>query len=246
MSLDEQLQFLGLNEKEAKIYLASLELGLTTIQNIAKKAGVKRSTVYEIMEDLIEQNLITVVPKGKKRYFLAAEPGKLAELIAKKQEALEQMMPELEALSKVSPIKPKIRFYEGIEGLKSVYADTIKENKEILAFVSVAEAQKNKAIGQYLEERYVKQRTENKIFAKVIAPDSALSKEYKKKDDKFYRQTKLISQKDYPFTVEINIYGNKIALMAFKANELMGVIIESREIAKTMNLIHKFFWKKLK
>jgi len=245
MSLNEQLQTLGLNEKEAKVYLASLELGLTTIQNIAKKAHVKRSTVYEIIEDLITQNLITVIPKGKKRFFLAAEPAKLAELIAKKQEVLNKMMPELEALSKVSPIKPKIRFYEGEEGIKTVYADTIKEAQDILAFVSVSTAYKSPMIN-YLTKQYVTQRSEKKIMAKVIAPDSTLAKAYKKRDTKEYRQTKLIPEKDYPFSIEINVYGNKVAFISYKPEELMAVIIESKEIAKTMALIHKFFWKNAK
>jgi HTH-type transcriptional regulator, sugar sensing transcriptional regulator len=245
MELNEQLQTLGLNEKEAKIYLASLELGLTSIQDIAKKAKVKRSTVYEIMENLIKQNLITIIPKGKKRYFLAAEPAKLAELINQKQKVLTKMMPELEALSKVSPIKPKIRFYEGEEGIKAVYADTIKDAKEILAFVSVASAYKSKVI-DYLTKQYVLQRSEKKIMAKVIAPDSPLSQKYKKRDKQEYRQTKLISEKDYPFSIEINIYGNKIAFMSYNENELMGVIIESKEIAKTMRSIHRFFWDRLK
>jgi len=245
MSLNEQLQALGLNQKEAKIYLASLELGLTTIQNIAKKAQIKRSTVYEIMEDLIRQNLITVIPKGKKRFFLAAEPAKLAELISQKQKILNKMMPELEALSKVSPIKPKIRFYEGEEGIKTVYADTIKENKEILAFTAVGVGYKSPLI-DFLTKQYVQQRTAKKIMAKVIAPDSSLAKEYKKRDAKEYRQTKLVPEKDYPFSIEINIYGNKVAFISYKSEELMAVIIESKEIAKTMGLIHKFFWKNTK
>lgn len=245
MTLQEQLQTLGLNQKEASIYLASLELGLTSVQNIAKKAQIKRSTVYELLESLIKQNLITVIPKGKKRYFLAAEPAHLSQVIAQKQKTLNQILPELEALSKVSPIKPKIRFYEGEEGIKNVYADTIKEGKEILAFVSVATAYKSPLI-DFLTQQYVQQRTEKKIMAKVIAPDAPLAKEYQKRDAKEFRQTKLIPEKDYPFSIEINIYGNKVAFMSFKANELMGVIIESKEIAKTMAMIHKFFWEKLK
>ena len=245
MTLQDQLQTLGLNQKEASIYLASLELGLTSVQNIAKKAQIKRSTVYELLESLIKQNLITVIPKGKKRYFLAAEPAHLAQVIAQKQKTLNQILPELEALSKVSPIKPKIRFYEGEEGIKNVYADTIKEGKDILAFVSVATAFKS-PLNDYLNQQYVQQRAEKKIMAKVIAPDAPLAKEYKNRDAKEYRETKLIPEKDYPFSIEINIYGNKVAFMSFKANELMGVIIESKEIAKTMGLIHKFFWEKLK
>jgi len=246
MTLEEQLQFLGLNEKEAKIYLASLELGLTSVQNIAKKAQIKRSTVYEILENLIKQNLITTIPKGKKRYFLAAEPTKLTELISQKQTTLKQILPELEALSKVSPVKPKIRFYEGMEGIKTVYEDTLKEGQEIKAFASITPVYKSPALSDYLTNHYVVQRAAKKIMAKVIAPDSQSAKDYQKRDKAEARQTKLISEKDYPFSVEINIYGNKLAIMSFKPNELIGVIIESKEISHTMNLIFKFMWGKIK
>ncbi|MCX6744848.1 MAG: hypothetical protein NTX82_04965 [Candidatus Parcubacteria bacterium] len=243
MELQEQLQTLGLNEKEAKVYLASLELGQSSVQDIARKSHIKRSTVYEIINNLIEQNLITIIPKGKKRYFLAAEPIKLTELIDQKQKVLAKMMPELEALSKISPTKPKIRFYEGKEGIKSIYADTIKEGKEIFGFVAVTEGLQSK-IGNYLTN-YVKQRSEKKIMAKAIASDSPMAREFQKRDQQEYRQTKLISEDDYPFSIEINIYGNKVAFISYKENELMGVIIESMEIAKTMKSIHKFFWDKL-
>lgn len=243
MELQEQLQTLGLNEKEAKVYLASLELGQSSVQDIARKSHIKRSTVYEIMNSLIEQNLISIIPKGKKRYFLAAEPAKLTELIDQKQKVLTKIMPELEALSKISPTKPRIRFYERTEGIKSIYADTIKEGKEILAFTSVIEGLQSK-LGNFLLN-YVKLRTEKKIMAKAIVPDSPVAREFQKRDQQECRKVKLISEKDYPFSIEINIYGNKVAFISYKENELMGVIIESMEIAKTMKSIHKFFWDKL-
>ena len=40
MDIQKALQQFGLNEKQAKVYLASLELGSTTIRRIADKAGV--------------------------------------------------------------------------------------------------------------------------------------------------------------------------------------------------------------
>ena len=54
MELYQQLKQLGLEEKQAKIYLASLELGPDTAQNIAYKASLKRPTTYVILEELIK------------------------------------------------------------------------------------------------------------------------------------------------------------------------------------------------
>ena len=44
--LIEKLEEFGLSEKEAKVYMASLEIGEATADQIAKHSGVNRSTTY--------------------------------------------------------------------------------------------------------------------------------------------------------------------------------------------------------
>lgn len=43
MDIIASLRQFGLNEKQAKVYLACLELGSASVQKIAKKAGVERT-----------------------------------------------------------------------------------------------------------------------------------------------------------------------------------------------------------
>ena len=69
-----ELRKLGLKEKEVRIYLAGLELGPNTVQNIAQKAGVTRPTCYEIIQSLEERGLFSQEQRGKKRYFAAQSP----------------------------------------------------------------------------------------------------------------------------------------------------------------------------
>ena len=52
-----QLQDAGLSETEAKIYLAALELGQTSVSRIARKSGIKRTTIYLSLENLMEKGL---------------------------------------------------------------------------------------------------------------------------------------------------------------------------------------------
>ena len=56
--LEQSLRNIGLSEKEAIIYLASLELGPSTIQEISKKAQLKRSSVYDLISSLVERGLM--------------------------------------------------------------------------------------------------------------------------------------------------------------------------------------------
>ena len=61
--LEQDLKNLGLSEKEAIIYLASLELGPSTIQEISKKAQIKRSSTYDMIRFLMERGLMSEFTK---------------------------------------------------------------------------------------------------------------------------------------------------------------------------------------
>ena len=103
--LDKELQKLGLSDKEAKVYLSSLELGPSPVQVIAQKAGVNRATTYVMIESLIGRGLMSSFEKGKKRFFTAESPDQLMTLL-KKEEAevgtkikqLGDMIPELKMI----------------------------------------------------------------------------------------------------------------------------------------------------
>ena len=68
------LQALGVGEKLATLYLAGLALGTTTVQELARKAGVRRPTAYIHLDELVKQGLFELVPINKKTYYRATEP----------------------------------------------------------------------------------------------------------------------------------------------------------------------------
>lgn len=83
--LHEKLQKAGLNETEAKIYLAALELGQTSVSRIARKSGIKRTTVYLSLENLIHKGLMSQIVKDGKKYFFAEDPRNLERLMKRKK-----------------------------------------------------------------------------------------------------------------------------------------------------------------
>ena len=77
MELAYELQKIGLSHKEAKVYLANLELGQSSVQNIAKKASVNRATTYVILNSLIEKGLCSTFMQNKKTFYAASDPEQL-------------------------------------------------------------------------------------------------------------------------------------------------------------------------
>ena len=241
MQLNETLAQFGLINKEDDVYLACLELGQAGVSEIAIKANIKRTTAYDVLANLMKKKLVAQTQKGKKRLFYAEEPEKLNKLLEKKQNKLKEIMPVLKSLHNTAGTKPKIRYYEGKEGLKEVYRDTLNYQGELVAFVTENII---KHLGQNFADEYIKKRKKAQITVHAIAPKTEEMIEYQKNDKEFIKQTKLVSKEKFPFTIEMNIYGNKLAFMSFK--EEMGIIIESNEIANNMRLLFEWACGELK
>lgn len=237
--LERELTEIGLTQNEARTYLAALELGETIIGRIAKKSGVKRTTTYLAIESLKEKGFLSSLRKKKKTFFYAEDPRILQEKIEERKKAIEKIIPQLLSITNLIDKKPKITFYEGLEGIKEVYRDTLKyPDQEMLAWVSQDAFH---ILDKNFVSYYIPKRVKKKIWVRVIAPDTPEIVDYKKREEKELRKTKLVDAQKYPIEVEIDLYGsNKIGVMAFK--EKIGLIIESQKIFNTLKSIFEMHW----
>ncbi|MCX6765463.1 MAG: hypothetical protein NT136_00670 [Candidatus Moranbacteria bacterium] len=242
MEIKSVLKQFGLEGKKADVYLAALELGSATVIEIAKKAEIKRTTGYDILLDLEKLGLISETMKGRRRFFIGEDPENIQKKLKEKESLFSEILPQLKSVYNIKGVKPKIRFYEGKEGLREVYADTLKYSGEMLAFASEDVA---KVLGTDWVNNYLKTRTKKGIRVRAIMPGTEfLTKEIISRDREQLRTTKTINPKKYPFSIEINIYGyQKVALMSSK--EETGLIIEGAEIYNTMKLIFELLWDNL-
>ena len=241
MEIKHILEQLGLKDKKADVYLAALELGSATVIEISKKAGIKRTTCYDILMDLIKMGLVSETSKGKKRLFIGEDPEKILGDLENKEKLLSGILPQLKAVYNIKGVKPKIRFYEGKEGLREVYADTLKYSGEIAAFASEDVV---RTLGREWADDYLKKRVKKNIRVRVILPKTEYVSKIVGEDRELLRTSKLIDPQKYPFSIEINIYGHKkVALMS--SREETGIIIEGDEVYKTMKLIFELLWDNL-
>lgn len=245
--LQELLKQLELSDKESKIYLANLELGSALASNIAKKAQINRGTTYDILHSLIQKGLIHTYWKKNKSYFSALDPEKLlryadqkTKLWEENKTRIEKYLPELKMLHRTSEAKPIIEYYEGKEGIISAYEDTLTlpKNSEILCYVSAKEMVE--ALPKYIPN-YIEKRIKKGIKMRAIGRDTVEGKNRAKCDQLELRQTQLVPAEKFPFTNEINIYSDKILIIA-NLKEMFAVIIKSKEIAQTQKAIFELAW----
>lgn len=241
MNIELILNNLGLSQNEAKVYLATLEMGVSSAQDIAHKAEVIRTTGYAVLDRLVDKNLVYKTKEGDKTKYVAESPRNLIKRFEGYQQQLTDSLPELQAIYNKHETKPKIIFFEGKQGIKDIYADTIKERpKEILEY----NTSKMVTVFPGLPEEYLADRKKYKIKAKRIAPNDEFWSERAKKDKKEMSKTILLPEDEFTIPVEINIYNNKLAIVSYI--DEMGVIIESESIANAMKKIYGLLWKRLK
>jgi len=238
--LINDLKNAGLDEAEAKVYLAALELGETNISRLAKKSGIKRTTTYLVVDSLKEKGLLSSAKKGNKTKFYAEDPRKIDELIMEKKKAIDKIMPELLSFANLLDRKPKIRYFEGKDAYKEVFKDILKyPNSEVLAWFN------EKFVDyDFFPNYFIPKRKEKKIWARAIFPDNPKTREIAQSDQVELRQGKFIASDRFKMEIEINIYGkNKIGLIAY--DEELAVIIESQKIFEAQKSIFEVMWEML-
>lgn len=241
------LEQIGLSDKEGKVYLTSLELGPNSIQEIAKKSEFKRPTVHFTVENLIKRGLMSSFEKGKKRFFSAESPERLVSLIAvqrKKAQAIEEelqkILPGLNNMFDSAGEKPRVRFFEGKEGLKAVQEEILRSKISSLENIYPRD-DFLKIFSKKERELYVAERKKRKIKARTIYTGKEKTPFIKESST----ERRYVPYDKFPFSADVVIFGNKVAIGTYKG-KLMGVIIESKEIASTLRLIFNLAWETAK
>lgn len=245
--LEDIFAVLNLNPIDAKVYEAALELGPTTVQNIAYKAKIIRTTAYRSIDRLRENGLMSIAVKGKKKYFVAENPEKLRGLTREKssqaaeaEKTLDNLLPKLKGIANTVSGKPKVRFYEGREGLKTVYDETL-DYKEILVHCMTENWAK---LMPYYLTWYFGQVKKRRIKTKEIVETSPSGNEY---CHLYSSKNNIIKQlpKIYKSDTDYMIYGNKVAFLSYNRKNPVGIVIEDEEIVKHEKIHFEVMWEAL-
>ena len=236
--IKETLQKTGLSYKEIAVYLALLQLNTDSVLNIAKKSNVKRPTCYLILEDLLSKGMVSVVKTKGGVIYKTSNPEILLNKLKIRQKEIEEIMPQLKALSNISQDKPKIEVFEDKEGINTVYQIIAHEAKEILYWGRISPIyQEYKWILDKTQELFLKK----KLKVKDLLSNDPIDIELAKKRVSQGFETKISNKK--PFSNDNAIFGNKIAIFSFKQDALFAILIQSKEIADSFRSLYELAWE---
>lgn len=235
-NIKQTLESVGLNEREVKVYLAALELGESTVLPISRKAGIKRTYCYDILSDLQEKNLVTFFEKNNRRRYVAEDPKKLEALLKNRLKDFEAVLPELRSIYNKAPQKPKVKYFEGKEGIISLYEEAQKAD-ELIAIGSIS------SIYQYLGDffdQHIENIVKKKVRVRELIVHEETSPEYIKHYKKPFQEARFLP-KGLNISTDMMLFANKLAMISYEG-DLHAVVIESSSIINTQKTLFEIIW----
>lgn len=232
--MEEVLREIGLSEGEVKVYLALLKLGTVTVAKLKEETQLHRTTIYDFLEKLLNKGLASYVIQGGVKYFQAAKPSKLFDLLREKQDRLTSALPELEKLSQTEQKPIRVEVYRGMEGFKTLLND-ILQTKERFDSIGIEESKFQEKF-PFVMTHYFKKEQKAGIKERVIARKGTKfvfispNIEYRYLTEEFFSPTPSGS------------YGNKVFNLIW--DPLTIVLIENKDLATSWKKYFEFMWKK--
>jgi len=251
----ENLKKAGFGDKEAHVYLAVLELGGAYPSRIAQHAGLNRSTTYHLLGDISIRGLVNEIKKKNKYFYQAEKPKKVIEQAERrKQRAEEQIeraqsiLPDIEGLYGATGGRPKVTYYEGVEGVLDVFNDHVEvdEPYEMRAWSDAQEL--HTFLPKDFFDSYVKRKEQKAVTTRGLVPDTQKNRDfneirYKDIRKKYKLNLRFMEEGIFPFVGEITVYGkDKVSLVNFERSTMIGTIIEDKATHDAMGAIFELSW----
>jgi len=253
MIVENFLRTLGLTENETRVYLYLLSHGESIASIIAKRLELKRTAIYAILENLEQKGMLTSFLKNDVTHFDAIDPDEIVEMckqkvdemnrIAKKAAFLKNEFQKIREKGKMPTleIRGKIKYYQGLEAVTDLIDETLDEKeKEQLCFG--LNAYHTEMSGDDWKS-YTQKRVQKGIFVRSIQPATPIAIEYKGRDQKELRKTRLVPYDKFPGECEINIIGDTIAMFTIKGKEPVGMKMKNKFMASTLKSLFELAWK---
>ena len=226
----------GLTESQAKGYLALIEHGALTPAELAEKTGETRTNGYMICEKLEQLGLATK-KDGRKAVYAPNHPSALEALAEKRRKIL--VRNEQEVKGGLSPLidlfyqhteLPGTRTLQGIDGIKTLYEEILLEKEPVYLIRTRAD---NTNLGFDYIDTYRRKRAKLGIPTHALTPFTPRAYENSAGDEKLLFQRRWFIPNQYTAPVEVQIFGTKVALIAYGGDQMV-TIIQSPPVAEAM------------
>lgn len=243
--LESILSSLGLPPTSSKIYRELLENGETTARFLSEKLDITRPSTYDHLALLVKRGLVVEKKKENKTYFAADDVRHIDQALETHIEKLQAqkklfstMLPSL--LKGSSQEAPKIKFYEGKEGLAYLVNDILWCKDETIYTLWPYE-EMLKVLGKDVLTKFNDRRLQRKIAIHALWPHGSKQANDYIWNGKDAQTKRRHAPKEFVFSMGYTIYGDKVSFVS-STREVFGFIVQSKDFAELMCGQFKVLW----
>lgn len=248
------LRELGFTPDIADIYFALHTYGPQTISQVSRNAGIERTRMYRLLDELTASNLVEIETQYKRHIYRAAPITNLRITIARQEQRLRSLQAELDTIEHALPPNAldspstRVQFYQGEEGVKQMLWNQTKAKSDSLAILY---ENIQSYTGEAFFDRWVHEcnlrghRTRGIIGDEFIASQ----KEWygtRQNEQLTLWQPRYISKDIFPITHSHITYDDVVAYYNWKSNEIFGIEIYNHQIAIAQRHFFKLLWQQAK
>lgn len=244
--MDKNLKILeeyGLTVEEARVYMAGLSLGPTSILKLARAADVQRTAAYRVVESLRQHGLMKIELKGMKKLYAVESPHNLKRVLEEKMEQMNNILPGLLSVYKKQGKETLIKYYEGIESLKSVYESILRENRSGEPYYVISSHQEWYELDQKWFENFSERRNRERFDFRFFLLDSEPARILKQNENALGIKVKILPS-GLDFTSILILTKDKIWIHNFEP-PVEGLVIENQDMISMMLQVFKIMWESI-
>jgi len=238
------LEGLGLTENEASVYLATLHLGPTTVLAIARASDIRRTTVYLVIDSLKQKGLIATQVHGFKKRYVAESPEKLESMLESKRSRFRNILPDLYAFHNLKGGESAIKYYEGINGIKSVYDMILKDIRPHDYCLAVSDPKQFLDADPDYFNAYIEKRAKLKVEIRILLQDSSIAQRIKKYERNYNAHVKILPKK-FSFKASFTVTPQHMVVQQF-TEPVLAMVINNRSIIEMHKELFEIMWESTK
>ena len=245
---------IGLTENEANVYLSFQKKGEKTASFIAKMINMDKSSCYRAVESLVSKSLLIAIPKKRGTTYSAASPKLLKELLAQKEQQLEQEKGALDMfvkslLTDSEDRATSIHIEKGIEAVRNAMNETLKVAIQYKACIKERYRFDSPYFRDPVHIAWVLEFTKRRIKAGVPIQQIVDPREHStlshimRTDPKLLKEIHLMPKNMCDMN-GIRVAGDMVTITSFDKNEDYIVItIKDKYVASLIDSMFVFMWE---
>lgn len=240
------LEKIGFSEKEASVYLHLLKVDENSVADIAKYTDINRTTVYPVLQQLIQKEFVQEIKQDGKVFYKARTPDRIESFLQEQKIKIEEqtheakdIIPQLKGAMRQEGQKPIIEYHEGREAIVNAIKtrNLNEDDKDFFYTIYPRDAVENLFTQKEL------QVARNIRISKKIRSKSFYSYEKGEYTPDDTGDRVRVDHKEYPIKADISVHGDTVHIHTL-GDHLGSIYIKSMDVAETIRTLFKLAFKK--